>query len=78
MGKFLQIGTWKEIIDLCALDEHLIPTFDFGHINSLTQGGLKTKEQYKEIFEYCFAFGSVSMNDFILSENIFSALSLLP
>lgn len=53
MGKQAQIGTYNEIIDLCQIDEMLIPTFDFGHINSLTQGGLKTKEDYLKVFNYC-------------------------
>jgi deoxyribonuclease-4 len=54
MGKIAQIGTYKEIIDLCCLDDRLIPTFDFGHINCIMQGGLKTEEDYKNIFNYCF------------------------
>ena len=36
MGKNMQIGTWKEIIDLCTISNKLLPTFDFGHINALT------------------------------------------
>lgn len=54
MGKPMQIGTYKEIIDLCTVSNKLIPTFDFGHINALTQGTLKTKEDYKKIFDYSF------------------------
>lgn len=54
MGKTMQIGTWKEIIDLCKLSPKLMPTFDFGHINALTQGSLKTAEDYQRIFDYCF------------------------
>lgn len=54
MGKVMQIGTYKEIIDLCTISEKLIPTFDFGHINALTQGSLKTPDDYKRIFDYCF------------------------
>lgn len=54
MGKQMQIGTWKEIIDFCTISTKLMPTFDFGHINALTQGTLKTKEDYKRIFDYCF------------------------
>lgn len=53
MGKTMQIGTYKEVVDFCTINPHLIPTFDFGHINALTQGGLKTKEDYKRIFAYC-------------------------
>lgn len=54
MGKVMQIGTYKEIIDLCTISEKLIPTFDFGHINALTQGSLKSAEDYKRIFDYSF------------------------
>lgn len=53
MGKSMQIGTYKEVIDFCTLNEHLIPTFDFGHINALTQGSLKTSDDYKKIIDYC-------------------------
>lgn len=52
MGKSLQIGTYKEIIQLCKLNKHLIPTFDFGHINALEQGSLKSEDDYKKVFDY--------------------------
>ena len=52
MGKPLQIGTYKEIIDLCTINENFIPCFDFGHINALTGGGLKRAEDYLNIFNY--------------------------
>lgn len=52
MGKALQIGTWKEVIDLCKVNSHLTPTFDFGHINALLQGKLKQQDDYKRIFDY--------------------------
>lgn len=54
MGKVNQIGTYKEIIDLCTIDNVFIPTFDFGHINALTHGSLKTESDFEEIFTYCF------------------------
>ena len=54
MGKTMQIGTWKEIIDLCTISKKLMPTFDFGHINALTQGTLKTEQDFQEIIDYCF------------------------
>ena len=50
MGKQAQIGTYEEIIDFCTLSDNFIPTFDFGHINALNQGSLKTKEDYLDIF----------------------------
>ena len=52
MGKTMQIGTYQEVIDLCTLNKHLVPTFDFGHINSLTHGSLKTKEDFRKILDY--------------------------
>jgi len=53
MGKVMQIGTYKEIIDLCTISEKLLPTFDFGHINALTQGSLKTEDDFQRVFDYC-------------------------
>ena len=52
MGKTMQIGTWKEVIDLCSLNKFLVPTFDFGHINALEQGSLKKKEDFQKIIDY--------------------------
>ncbi len=54
MGKQAQIGTYEEIIDLCTMDECLMPTLDFGHINALTQGSLKTAEDFEKIILLCF------------------------
>lgn len=54
MGKPQQIGTYEEIIDLCTLDECLVPTFDFGHINALTGGSLKSYEDYKKILDLAY------------------------
>ena len=53
MGKNLQIGTVEEIVKICELNEHLLPTFDLGHINARTGGSLKNKEDYKKIFQFC-------------------------
>lgn len=53
MGKSQQIGTYEEIIDFCTIFDKFIPTFDFGHINALTHGSLKTYDDYKKIFDRC-------------------------
>ncbi len=53
MGKQMQIGTYKEVIDFCTISKILMPTFDFGHINALTQGSLRTEDDYNRIFDYC-------------------------
>ena len=52
MGKPAQIGTYQEVVDLCKLNKHLVPTFDFGHINSLEGGTLKTKDDFRRILDY--------------------------
>lgn len=54
MGKQAQIGTYQEIIDLCTMYDHFMPTFDFGHINALGQGCLKTPEDFEKIVRLSF------------------------
>lgn len=51
MGKVNQLGTVDEVIRLCQLDERLVPTIDFGHVNAQTRGGLKTKEDFAAILD---------------------------
>lgn len=50
MGKHGQIGTVEEIAELCTIDDRIMPTLDFGHINSFTGGTLKTCEDYENVF----------------------------
>ncbi|MBQ0017024.1 MAG: TIM barrel protein [Clostridiales bacterium] len=54
MGKSQQIGSVDEILEICSKDKCLIPTFDFGHINAVTNGSLKTIEDYRKIILKCF------------------------
>ena len=51
MGKVKQLGTVEEVIELCSLDERLIPTIDFGHVNAMTLGGLKTMADFETVFD---------------------------
>ena len=51
MGKTAQIGTYAEILDFCTIYDKFLPTFDFGHINALTQGSLKTYDDFKKIID---------------------------
>ena len=53
MGKQAQIGSYQEIIDLCTIDDMIMPTFDFGHINAVTGGTIKEKKDFEQIFDYC-------------------------
>lgn len=51
MGKINQLGTLDEVIELCALDPHLYPAVDFGHMNARERGGLfATTDDYRRIF----------------------------
>lgn len=50
MGKINQLGTVQEVIELCKLDERLIPCIDFGHVNARTMGSLKTAADFEDIF----------------------------
>lgn len=51
MGKVNQLGTLYEVIELCKLDERLIPCIDFGHLNARDLGALKTFADFEEIFK---------------------------
>ena len=54
MGKSQQLGSVKEIVELCKFDKCLIPTLDFGHINAVTGGTLKTADDYRKILDYVY------------------------
>lgn len=49
MGKINQIGTVEEIAQMCKIDEMLMPTIDFGHINAREMGSLKAEEDFEKI-----------------------------
>ena len=42
MGKVNQLGTLDEVLELCTIDERLIPCIDFGHLNARDLGILKS------------------------------------
>ncbi|MBQ3090570.1 MAG: TIM barrel protein [Oscillospiraceae bacterium] len=44
MGKINQLGDLDEVLELCALDERLIPCVDFGHLYARTLGNLNGRE----------------------------------
>ena len=51
MGKIGQLGTLEEVMELCSIDERIIPCIDFGHLNARTQGGIKGEEEYAFILD---------------------------
>lgn len=52
MGKINQMGTIEEVMELCCMDERLLPTVDFGHINARMQGALQSEEDFDHIIKY--------------------------
>jgi len=55
LGKKNQMGTLDEILELCLLDESIIPTLDFGHLHALNAGALNKKSDYEEVFDKLFS-----------------------
>lgn len=49
MGKVNQLGTLYEVMELCKLDERLIPCIDFGHLNARDLGVIKSKSDFENI-----------------------------
>ncbi len=50
MGKLNQLGTLEEVLELCAMDERLLPCIDWGHLNARTLGGMSRPEDFAEAF----------------------------
>lgn len=51
MGKKNQMGTVDEVLALCAGEEWLVPTFDFGHIHAAGGGALNSVEDFEAVFD---------------------------
>lgn len=49
MGKINQIGNLAEVIDLCRLDERVLPTIDFGHLHTRGIGCINSAEDFEKI-----------------------------
>ncbi|MEZ0537174.1 TIM barrel protein [Caldicellulosiruptoraceae bacterium PP1] len=51
MGKKNNLGSVDEIIEICMLDDMLLPTIDFGHVNAFNGGILKTKSDFVDLLK---------------------------
>ena len=49
MGKVNQLGTLYEVLELCKIDERIIPCIDFGHLNARDLGIIKGKADFESI-----------------------------
>lgn len=52
MGKSRQLGDLNEVIELCKLDESMLPCIDFGHLNARTFGSLKSEADYLAVLDF--------------------------
>ncbi|MEG1994539.1 MAG: TIM barrel protein [Oscillospiraceae bacterium] len=65
MGKTNQLGTVEEVMELCKIDETMLPCVDFGHVNSRTFGSLKTSADFEKILDTIEnALGKDRLNSF--------------
>lgn len=46
MGKINVLGDFEEVMEICRIDERLLPCIDFGHLNSRTGGGVNSVEAF--------------------------------
>jgi len=51
LGKQNQLGSLEEILEICKIDERLIPTVDFGHIYARGLGNLNSTEDFLAVLE---------------------------
>ncbi|MFA5675874.1 MAG: TIM barrel protein [Christensenellales bacterium] len=51
MGRIKQIGDLTEVIELCAIDERLVPAVDFGHLHARGLGALKTRDDFRAVLD---------------------------
>ncbi|MCL2014022.1 MAG: TIM barrel protein [Oscillospiraceae bacterium] len=51
MGRLNLLGDLDEILELCRIDDRLVPCIDFGHLNARTFGGIKDISDYEKILD---------------------------
>ncbi len=51
MGKINQLGSLDEVMTLCKVDERILPTIDFGHLNAREQGLFYTEQDYERVLD---------------------------
>lgn len=51
MGKINQLGSLDEVMALCGVDETILPTIDFGHLNAREQGLFYSAADYERVLQ---------------------------
>lgn len=49
MGKINTLGTLDDVIELCRIDERIIPTLDFAHLHARSLGGLDSAQAFEDV-----------------------------
>lgn len=51
LGKVNQLGSVDEIVEMCKIDDRLIPTIDFGHIHVRDLGSLNSIDDFRYVLD---------------------------
>ncbi|MBP5427431.1 MAG: TIM barrel protein [Clostridiales bacterium] len=51
LGKVNQLGSVDEIVEMCKIDDRLIPTIDFGHIHVRDMGCLNSIDDFRQVLD---------------------------
>ncbi|MFZ5989592.1 MAG: TIM barrel protein [Bacillota bacterium] len=51
LGKNNQLGSLEEIMEMCRIDDRLIPTVDFGHVHARGQGSLNSVQDFETVIK---------------------------
>jgi deoxyribonuclease IV len=51
MGRSKQIGDLDEVIELCRIDERIVPAIDFAHLHARGKGAINSEEDYAHILD---------------------------
>ncbi|MBQ7935842.1 MAG: TIM barrel protein [Clostridia bacterium] len=51
MGKINQLGSLEEVMKLCKVDDRILPTIDFGHLNAREQGRFYSDDDYERVLK---------------------------
>jgi deoxyribonuclease IV len=51
LGKVNQLGSLEEVLEICKIDERLIPTIDFGHLHARGQGCLTSVQDFMQALD---------------------------
>ena len=49
LGKINQLGSLEEILEMCKMDDRLIPTVDFGHLHARGMGCMNTVDDFEKV-----------------------------